>query len=192
MKTIIINFYIRMCANLNCWNLVEIRYDQLKKPRHYCSKKCRYAWLSQRLSGDGNPAKQSGVGAKISAARLGHEVTPETRKLLSISVIKYFSNPINRENTSIRMKKYYKNHPEFNPRNGEESRKKTSNRMKISNPMSFPGAKERMSVIKKAWHAEHQGYQSGPLSSTWRGGTSYYPYCPKFNAEFKRRCRAFF
>ena len=32
----------------------------------------------------------------------------------------------------------------------------------------------------------------GPLNPAWQGGISFEPYCPKFNAEFKERVRAFF
>jgi hypothetical protein len=33
---------------------------------------------------------------------------------------------------------------------------------------------------------------TGPLSSNWRGGVTFAPYCQKFNKEFKERVRAFF
>jgi hypothetical protein len=35
-------------------------------------------------------------------------------------------------------------------------------------------------------------YRIGEHSSNWNGGTSFAPYCPKFNKEFKERVRAFF
>jgi hypothetical protein len=34
--------------------------------------------------------------------------------------------------------------------------------------------------------------QTGPNSPTWNGGTSFEPYCQKFNDEFKNRVKAFF
>jgi hypothetical protein len=35
-------------------------------------------------------------------------------------------------------------------------------------------------------------HRIGELAPNWRGGTSFEPYCPKFNNEFKERVRAFF
>ena len=35
-------------------------------------------------------------------------------------------------------------------------------------------------------------YRHGPLSSNWKGGISFEPYCQKFNRDLKRRIRAFF
>lgn len=34
--------------------------------------------------------------------------------------------------------------------------------------------------------------RTGEKSTTWKGGISFEPYCPKFNNEFKERVRAFF
>ncbi len=35
-------------------------------------------------------------------------------------------------------------------------------------------------------------YQSGPRSSQWKGGSTFQPYCWKFNGSLKERVRAFF
>jgi hypothetical protein len=37
-----------------------------------------------------------------------------------------------------------------------------------------------------------QGVYVREKNPNWMGGISYEPYCPKFNDEFKERCRAFF
>ena len=36
------------------------------------------------------------------------------------------------------------------------------------------------------------GMRRGCNNSSWKGGISFYPYCPKFNKDFKERVRAFF
>ena len=38
----------------------------------------------------------------------------------------------------------------------------------------------------------HLGKNTGESNPNWNGGSSYEPYCPKFNNEFKERVRAFF
>ena len=205
---------IRLCENPDCWNLVEKSEGQLERYKHtFCCKKCFGKWLSLedhapsrkpeiaarhseimkgKLVGDKNPSKRPEVRAKISAARKGHEVTPETREKLSIAAKKQFKDPKVRLQSSIRAKKYCEEHPDQTHINSPEVRKRTSERMKRNNPVYMPGVLEKISENKKQWHIDHKGYEDGPKNPNWNGGSSYYPYCPKFNEEFKNRVRAYF
>ncbi len=61
----------------------------------------------------------------------------------------------------------------------EETKKKLAD-VRIGTKASEE-TKQKMSAKKK-----------GNKNSSWRGGVSFGPYCPKFNREFKERVRAFF
>ena len=196
---------IRLCENPDCWNLVEKPLSQLKiYKRTFCCKECYGIWLSLddhaplkksevaakhsesmkgKMVGDKNPARQPEVRAKISAARKGHEVTPETREKLSKA------NIGRKDSEETRMKKA---RASTGRTLSQEARKKISERMKQNNPVYMPGVLEKISENKKQWHADHKGYEDGPKNPAWNGGSSYYPYCPKFNEEFKNRVRAYF
>ncbi len=196
---------IRLCENPDCWNLVEKPLSQLKiYKRTFCCKECYGIWLSLddhaplrksevaakhsesmkgKMVGDKNPSKRPEVREKISAARKGHEVTPETREKLSKA------NIGRKDSEETRMKK---SKASIGRTLSQEARKKISERMKQNNPVYMPGVLEKISENKKQWHIDHKGYESGPKNPNWNGGSSYYPYCPKFNEEFKNRVRAYF
>jgi len=53
------------------------------------------------------------------------------------------------------------------------------------NPMKRPDVRAKVSKA-------NMGKRCGEKSSNWKGGISFEPYCPKFNADLKRRIRAFF
>ena len=194
---------IRLCENPDCWNLVE-RYLGHNQKHIFCCKKCFGIWLSLddhapskkpevaarhsefmkgKLVGDKNPSKRPEVRAKISAARKGHEVTPETREKLAKA------NIGRKDSEETRMKKA---RASTGRTLSQEARKKISDRMKKNNPIYMPGVLEKISENKKQWHIDHKGYEDGPKNPAWNGGSSYYPYCPKFNEEFKNRVRAYF
>lgn len=196
---------IRLCENPDCWNLVEKSESQLERYKHtFCCKKCFGKWLSLedhapsrkpeiaarhseimkgKLVGDKNPSKRPEVRAKISVARKGHEVTLETREKLAKA------NIGRKDSEETRMKKA---RASTGRTLSQEARKKISDRMKKNNPIYMPGVLEKISENKKQWHADHKGYEDGPKNPAWNGGSSYYPYCPKFNEEFKTRVRAYF
>lgn len=182
-----------VCDNPDCNNSIELHNpSQIKHLHHFCCNACKYAWLSKKMKGDKNPSKRPDVREKISAARKGHEVTPETREKIYKAATKQFSDPEVRSQCSIRLKQYYKDHPDWNPMNSAEARKKISDHMKQNNPVYMPGVLEKISETKKKWHKDHPGYGNGSNNHNWKGGLSYYPYCPKFNEEFKNRVRAYF
>jgi len=47
-------------------------------------------------------------------------------------------------------------------------------------------------VLSKEWREHISESKKGDKSPQWQGGISFYPYCEKFNNEFKRRVRARF
>ncbi len=171
-----------ICDNPDCNNIVELKPSQIDRKYHFCCNACRCQWLSKR-TGDKNPSKRPEVRAKISAARTGHEVTPETREKLAKA------NIGRKDSEETRMKKA---RASTGRTLSQEARKKISERMKQNNPVYMPGVIEKISENKKQWHIDHKGYESGPKNPNWNGGSSYYPYCPKFNEEFKNRVRAYF
>ena len=194
---------IRLCENPDCWNLVE-RYLGHDQKHTFCCKKCFGKWLSLedhapsrkpeiaarhseimkgKLVGDKNPSKRPEVRAKISAARKGHEVTPETREKLAKA------NIGRKDSEETRIKK---SKASTGRTLSQEARKKISDHMKQNNPVYMPGVLEKISETKKKWHKDHPGYGNGSNNHNWKGGLSYYPYCPKFNEEFKNRVRAYF
>jgi len=79
----------------------------------------------------------------------------------------------------------------------EETRRKISESWKLRAPPS----EETRRKIGKALKGSHRTNetrrkqseaQKGEKGSNWMGGISFFPYCPKFNSEFKERVRAFF
>lgn len=61
--------------------------------------------------------------------------------------------------------------------------------------MHTPEYKEKISeTVKWRWKnsPEYRNRMSGENNPGWNGGSSFEPYCPKFNEEFKNRVRAFF
>jgi len=97
--------------------------------------------------------------------------TPEGRKFASDKAAAQWKNPITRNRMINGLRGSM----------SEESIKalieRTKKRNTENNPMKCP------EVIKKI---------SGKNNSSWRGGISFEPYCPKFNKEFKERVREFF
>lgn len=196
---------IRMCENPDCWNLVEKPLSQLKRyKRTFCCKKCFGIWLSLdnnapsrkpeiakrhseimkgKMVGDKNPSKRPEVRQKISEARKGHTVSQETRKKLSDANMGHKDSEETRKKKSI---------ASTGRRHRPEICKQLSIRMKEHNPSHNPEVLKKISETKKQWHKDHRGYQDGPKNPNWKGGLSYYPYCPKFNEDLRTRVRAFF
>ena len=72
-------------------------------------------------------------------------------------------------------------------RSQEESRRLQSE--KSRRYWQNPEVREK---VRAAWSTpEYRERMSGERSPRWRGGASFYPYCPKFNKAFKERVREF-
>lgn len=56
---------IRLCDNLDCWNITYIYPWQKKLKHHFCSKLCRNVWQSSLMSSNKNPMKRPEVAAKF-------------------------------------------------------------------------------------------------------------------------------
>jgi hypothetical protein len=96
---------------------------------------------------------------------------------------------------------YKKNHSgENNPRYGKKPSPETKRNMSIAQKKRYLDENEHKRVsdqLKVAcetrWSDPNERIKmSGKNSRWWKGGTSFEPYCPKFNREFKDRVRSFF
>lgn len=92
------------------------------------------------------------------------------------------------------------NHPMFGKHHSEETKLKIS-KSKKGHPVSIETRKKisdghigkPMSVKQKRQLSKiRMGKFCGPNSPTWRGGSSFRKYCPKWNEDLRRRIRAFF
>jgi hypothetical protein len=81
-------------------------------------------------------------------------------------------------------------------KNLPEAKQKTSAAMKIITNLPEQRERARKQSLERWSHPEFRqmviASMSGPNSPNWNGGTSFDPYCPKFNREFKERVRTFF
>lgn len=71
------------------------------------------------------------------------------------------------------------------PKHSEEHKQRLREKCLRFNPMDTPEARKKRSESL-------MGKLVGDKNPNWRGGSSFEPYCPKFNREFKNRVRAFF
>ena len=145
--------------------------------------------------------------AAISDRRTGQKATEATRVILSNCRKKYYEDhpeamekfsknhpmkkPENAMKTSTGLKRYYEDHPEIIIKKSEFMKNRYKNYPEL-NPMKKPEVAAKISAAKKKWHSEHPGIFVGSNNPCWRGGTSFEPYCYKFNGEFKNRVRSFF
>lgn len=128
--------------------------------------------------------------AKISASHIGMHHTIESRSKISKNHIDFSG----------------KNHPMYGKHHTEKSR------MNMSRPHPNATGKnhrlygthltnEQKSVISMANRGRHPSEETlkklsaatkGENNPRWKGGISFEPYCPKFNAGLKQRIREFF
>lgn len=118
----------------------------------------------QKYKGNNNPAKRPEVRKKISKAKKG----------------KYMGFK-HTEETKKKMSEINegKNNPNYGKKHSEETKVKMSEAKK--------GQKHSLKTRKKMSESRR-----GPNNPSWNGGSSFEPYCPKFNKEFKERVREFF
>lgn len=145
--------------------------------------------------------------AAISDRRTGQKATEATRVILSNCRKKYYEDhpeamekfsknhpmkkPENAMKTSTGLKRYYEDHPEIIIKKSEFMKNRHKNYPEL-NPMKIPEVAAKISAAKKKWHSEHPGIFVGSNNPCWRGGTSFEPYCPKWNRDLQERIRAFF
>lgn len=115
------------------------------------------------------------IGKKISVAKKGNVVISEEQRR------KISESNKGRQHTEEHKRKIgesLKGH-----QHSEETRRKISESLK--GHLMSKETRRKKSVVRK-------GKYCGEQNPFWKGGTSFEPYCPKFNREFKERVRAFF
>lgn len=110
---------------------------------------------------------------------------PEVRKKMSQSGKKYYATHPPREFTIETRQKigkarsdYLKLHPNEHPMKSESAKAK----LREHHPMKNP-------IIKQKMIATLQKKMRGDKNPNWNGGSSFYPYCPLFNDEYRNRIR---
>lgn len=120
--------------------------------------------------------------AKLSAINLGKHHTPESKAKMSAShkgkPLPHRGHPITEEH--IRKMVAGKRAAGVSA----ETRQKMSAALKGKTHPGRPLSDEAKRKLSEG--------RRGPLHPNWQGGISFEPYCPKFNADLKRRIRAFF
>lgn len=84
--------------------------------------------------------------------------------------------------------------PMFGKNHSDETKRKISESRKgkyIGEKSPFFG-KHPSNEVRAKMSASKIGLYCGKNNPNWRGGSSFEPYCPKFNREFKIRVRTFF
>jgi hypothetical protein len=119
---------------------------------------------------------------KLSAAMRGRHPSPETRAKLSAAMRGRHHSPETRE--KLRQAHLGKYHT-------PETREKLSAAMWGKHPTLETRAKIGAANLGKHHTPETRERMSGERNPNWNGGSSYEPYCPKFNEAFKERVRSF-
>lgn len=158
-----------------------------KYSKSFCSSKCYHKYRKEFGISDETKKKQSKskLGTHLSTEHkekirqhlLGRIVSSETKKKMSNSAkVRKISTEGRR---AISRSKTGTNNPNYGKCRTEETKTKISE-AQIGKHVSD----ETRQLLSKT--------HIGELSSNWRGGISFLPYCHKFNKSFKERVRAFF
>ena len=123
-------------------------------------------------------------------AKLSHIPSEETRKKRSISLLKYYSNPQNRQNLSEAQKGHIVT---------EETRQKIGRANSIT--LKKPEVQQNMPSLFQKGHPKYFDHhseeakqkvreaQTGEGNSMWNGGSSFLPYPAIFNDELKEQIK---
>lgn len=120
--------------------------------------------------------------AKMSKSRMGISTAGRKRKPLSSEHKKHLSEANKGKSPSAEHRKHLSEALRGRKRTPEQIAKLSEAH---KGKMHAPETKKKMSVMRK-------GRRCGEDNPFWHGGTSFEPYCPKFNKDMKRRIRAFF
>ena len=135
--------HIRLCDNLNCWNLVEIdSWSARVKFHHFCCRLCFKIWWRLNNPTQTEEAKKR---ARISLEPYWkRKHTEETKKKRSESLKRYYQeHPEARIKRSISLKRAHKERPEWGM--------KSSELLLIDNPMKYSLYRKKVSDKKIEW-----------------------------------------
>lgn len=158
-----------------------------------------------------DPIKREETRLKMSVAqKLRAPPSEEYRQNMREILKTRYADPIKGEETRRKISEGGKG-----KKRSEETRRKLSKAVKLRAPPSeetrrkiseswkqrAPPSEETRRKIGDSQRGSHRTgetrrkqslAQKGEKGSNWMGGISFFPYCPKFNNEFKERVRAFF
>ena len=135
--------HIRLCDNLNCWNLVEIdSWSARVKMHHFCCRSCYKAWWRSNNPTQTEEAKKK---ARISLEPYwARGSTEETRKKRSASLKRHYKeHPEVRIKRSASLKQAHKERPEWG--------RKASELFLTNNPMKYSLYRQKVSAKKIEW-----------------------------------------
>lgn len=173
----------------------------------YRCKKCASIKAQKEYWAD--PEKRAFKTNKVKEAN----ARPDVKKKISDKAKIRWSNPDARSKQSKKLKEVWNEHgmkesaslraleiqnrPEVKAKMSISKKKNWEDenyRLKTVSSWDRPGARERQSTVSKEnW--EQDGVKekvSGENNCNWKGGTSFEPYCPKFNERKKEQVRKFF
>jgi len=166
-----------------CGNVFERRPSGLKKQKHhFCSRECSSNWMKEAgmLKKEKNPRWNSvqvecdncGNGVWVSRYHMEHN----KYHFCSKGCLHAFLSKVQRGS----------NHPSW--KGGKIETVCTTCEKKISViPAVYKEGRNFCS--KKCPNIFHSKESAGAKNPNWRGGTSFEPYCPKFNEAFKESVR---
>lgn len=159
----------------------------MNKRSEAMKKRWQNADFRAKMSGENNPMKRPEVRAHYTET----VNRPEIRAKFSDSAKKTWSRPEYRSKVSESMKRVM-NRPEVRSEISKNNpMKRAEVRDKRRATMERPESKVLVSEsIKKAWsRPEVWAKHTRENNYGWKGGTSFLPYCPKFNHSRKEQVR---
>lgn len=158
---------IRLCDNLDCWNIVSRAPWEMKGKHWFCCHECYIEWFKNNNESH-NPMNNPDIRAK----HLEITRSESFRKKASQSHTGFKQSPETIEKRAQKL------------RGREITWKDKLSKVNMGKKLS----EETKAKISKS----NTGRCAGDKHPNWQGGLSYEPYCPRFNKELKERIRAFF
>ena len=201
-----------------CGKMKEYSKSRLQRNTHnFCSKECRNKWMSINLVGENHPhfgkKRPESTGKKISKKLKNRVITPEWRENIRQSRLGTHATQATKDLMSEQ--RSGENHPLFGTHRTDETKqllrkanigkkqsKDTSIKKSKANKKRFedPEERKRMGELIRKYFEDPEKrkergrlIQRGVIDHKWFGDIVYLDktYCEKWNAELRRRIRAY-